>query len=83
HALPVRYEGEHVGDHRFDFALEDNIVVTLRTDARMGKAHHAQMDNLLHYFNLRTGILLNFGGSRFQQKRVTNKKYRVFPFSLN
>lgn len=68
--LPVTYKGKLVGDYVADVIVEDKIVVELKAVSALHKNTEAQAHNYLAASGLRLAILLNFGASSLQQKRV-------------
>ena len=72
HLLKVFYEGEIVGEYAADLIVENEIVVELKAVRAMDNVHQAQCMNYLRATKLTVCLLLNFGTSRFQVKRIVN-----------
>ncbi len=71
----VFYEGEEVGTRRADFIVEGNIMVELKAVINLEDVHLAQAKNYVVAYDLPTGLLINFGATSLQYKKVFNKKY--------
>ena len=76
HEMPVYYKGEQMGTRRVDFLVEDTVAVELKALARLEPLHIAQAVNYLEAYNLRIGLLLNFGAASLEFKRVIDNKFR-------
>ncbi|MCA9971413.1 MAG: GxxExxY protein [Anaerolineales bacterium] len=68
--LTVRYKNVIVGDYEADFVVEDKIILEIKAVARLHARHEVQTLNYLTATGLRLGILMNFGASSLQTKRV-------------
>ncbi len=72
--LPVFYESVEVGRRRFDFLVEDKVIVEIKVVAELNNAHLAQALNYLECLNLKIELLLNFGSKSLEIKRLINNK---------
>ena len=68
--LPVYYKGQLVGDYVADLVVEDQVILELKAISKFNSVHEAQAHNYLAATGLRLAILLNFGASSLQQKRI-------------
>ena len=68
--LPVFYKSIRVGDYVADLVVEDKIILELKAISKFSRVHEAQAHNYLAATGLRLAILLNFGASSLQQKRI-------------
>ncbi|MFI5201176.1 MAG: GxxExxY protein [Candidatus Kapaibacterium sp.] len=73
--LPIFYNGKPLGSRRVDFLVEERISVELKALIDLENAHLAQAKNYLEAFNLKIGLLINFGAPSLQFKRLLNTKY--------
>ena len=74
--MPILYDGREVGSRRVDFLVEDKIMVELKAITSIDEVHIAQGLNYLEVYNLEIGLLINFGSTKLEFKRLTNaKKY--------
>ena len=70
--LKVFYEGEIVGEYAADLIVENEVVVELKAVRALDNVHQAQCMNYLRATKLTVCLLLNFGTSRLQVKRIVN-----------
>jgi GxxExxY protein len=68
----VRYNDVIVGEYFPDLLVEDLLLVELKTVTALHDAHRMQCTNYLKATGLRLCLLLNFGGSRLEIKRVVH-----------
>lgn len=80
--MPVYYKGNKIGERRVDFLVETKISVELKAIINLEPVHFAQARNYLEAYNLEVGLLINFGSTSLQFKRLQNPKF-VNKFSLN
>jgi GxxExxY protein len=71
----IFYEGVHVGNRRADFIIENEIIVELKAIISLEDVHLAQAKNYLVAYNKPIGLLINFGSTSLQIKKVYNPKY--------
>ena len=75
--MQIFYRERHVGTRRVDFLAEEIISVELKAITQLEPVHLAQAINYLEAYNLEIGLLINFGETSLNFKRLTNKKYKV------
>ncbi|MCL5021266.1 MAG: GxxExxY protein [Bacteroidetes bacterium] len=73
--MEIFYRGESIGTRRADFFVEGCIMVELKALTELQDVHLAQAMNYLEANNMEVGLLINFGATSLQFKRVHNKKY--------
>lgn len=71
--LSVIYKTQIVGSYEADFVIENKVILELKAVSTLHPKHEAQAINYLAATGLRLAILLNFGASSLQYKRVINK----------
>jgi GxxExxY protein len=76
HEMPIFYRDEPIGTRRVDFLVEGLISVELKAITKLEDVHLAQAINYLEAYNLEIGLLINFGETSLNFKRLTNKKYK-------
>jgi len=55
--------------------VDGNICVELKALVKLEDVHLAQGKNYLEAFNLEVGLLINFGASSLEWKRLFNNKF--------
>ena len=58
--------------YRADFICFDKIILEIKAVSNMPSAFYAQLRNYLRSTEMKLGILINFGQSSLQYKRVVN-----------
>jgi GxxExxY protein len=69
--MPIFYGEIEVGTRRVDFFVEDKVMVELKALTELQQVHMAQAINYLEAYKIQTGLLLNFGATSLQFKRLT------------
>src|SRR5215472_4678802 len=81
--VPVYFRGWDVGQFKADLVVNGCVLIELKAAQNLDRSHEAQVLNYLRGTELEVGLLLNFGHSRPQFRRLvlenTNKKIRVHP----
>jgi GxxExxY protein len=72
--MTIYYEGIAVGNRRADFLVEDKIMIEIKALTQLENVHLAQALNYLEAYKLEVGLLINFGSTRLQFKRLTNER---------
>ena len=70
HGVTVMYDGISVGAYFVDLLVEQAIVIELKTVQQLNSAHRAQCLNYLRATGMHLCLLLNFGRSRLEVRRV-------------
>ena len=71
----IFYEGINVGTRRADFIIEGIVVVELKALINLEDVHLAQAKNYVVAYDKSIGLLINFGSTSLQIKKVYNPKY--------
>ena len=71
----IYYDGIEVGKRRADFVIEGNVIVELKALINLEDVHLAQAKNYVVAYDFPIGLLINFGSTSLQFKKVFNKKY--------
>jgi len=69
--IDVIYRGEIVGRKRVDFVIED-VMVEIKAKAELEPVHFVQALSYLKASGYKIGLLLNFGATKLQIKRLAN-----------
>jgi GxxExxY protein len=71
----IYYEGIEVGTRRADFIIDNSVVVELKAVINLEYVHLAQAKNYVIAYDKPIGLLINFGNTSLQFKKVFNPKY--------
>ena len=71
----IYYEGIDVGTRRADFVVEHQVIVELKALVNLEDVHLAQAKNYVVDYDFPIGLLINFGATSLQFKKVFNPKY--------
>ena len=77
--MTIMYKGLQVGVRRVDFLVGDVFTVELKAVSKLEKVHFAQALNYVEAYDVKLGLLLNFGSSRLQFNRLINRRYSPAP----
>jgi GxxExxY protein len=72
---PIYYDEIEVGSRRADFVVVDKVVVELKALVNLENVHLAQVKNYVVAYEKPIGLLINFGGTSLQFKKIYNPKY--------
>ena len=68
--IQVKYKGIIVGEYDADLMVADSVVVEIKINAQYDKRDEAQLLNELKATGLKVGLLLNFGRTKVEYKRL-------------
>ncbi len=71
--MQIMYRGENIGTRRVDFFVEELVMVELKAIEQLLPVHKAQAINYCEAYHIADGLLLNFGATSLDFKRVYNK----------
>ena len=74
--MSIIYREKRIGTRRVDFLVEEVISVEIKAISKLEDVHFAQAINYLEAYNLEIGLLINFGETSLNFKRLTNKKFK-------
>jgi GxxExxY protein len=74
--MPILYDDQPIGTRRVDFLVGGVISVELKALTKLEDIQFAQAINYLEAYNLEIGLLINFGETSLNFKRLTNKKFQ-------
>jgi len=74
--MPIFYREEQIGTRRVDFLVDAVVSVELKAITKLEDVHFAQAINYLEAYNLEVGLLINFGETSLNFKRLNNKKFK-------
>lgn len=70
HEMEIFYKDENIGTRRVDFFVDGKVMVELKAIVQLEDVHLAQAINYLEAYGLDIGLLINFGNTSLQFKRV-------------
>jgi GxxExxY protein len=73
-SMEIRYEGHKVGSRRVDFYVGEAVMVELKAVDKLEGIHLVQAKNYLEAYGEQHGLLLNFGGSSLEFKRLYGRR---------
>lgn len=73
-SMKVDYKGVVVGVFKADLLVEKRVIIEIKAVSQLNKIHELQLVNYLTTTHIDHGILVNFGGDKFEVKR----KYREY-----
>lgn len=72
--MTIFYDGIDIGTRRVDFFVEENIMVELKALIKLEDVHLAQAKNYLTAYNFDIGLLINFGATSLEYKKVFHNR---------
>jgi len=71
-AVRVDYEGQGLGNQRIDLLVDEEIILEIKACKKIVPLFRDQVISYLKTTNKKLGLILNFGRSRLEIKRVVN-----------
>ena len=68
----VDYDGESLGNQRIDLVVDEEIILEIKACTKIIPIHRDQVISYLKTANKRLGLILNFGRSKLEIKRVVH-----------
>ena len=68
--ITILYKEAEVGEYRADFLVDGKIILEIKATTALAAVHFAQAIHYLTATRLRLALLLNFGGTSLQVKRI-------------
>ena len=72
--LPVSYKGDLVGIYKADLIIDSKIIVEIKGISKLNASHQAQALHYLAATGLELAILVNFGMSSLEYRRVVKSE---------
>lgn len=72
--MPLTYRGQDIGTRRVDFFVDQRVMVELKAIEQLLPVHKNQAINYCEAYQIADGLLINFGASSLDFKRVYNKQ---------
>ena len=70
----IYYDGIEVGTRRADFIVECKVMVEIKALINLEDVHLAQAKNYVVAYDLPIGLLINFGSTSLQFKKIFNSR---------
>ena len=71
--MPIYYDNIQVGTRRADFIIANQALVELKAMVKLEDVHLAQGLNYLTAYQIEKGLLINFGATSLEVKRLYRK----------
>ncbi|MBT0652217.1 GxxExxY protein [Geobacter luticola] len=71
--LSVLFRGEKVGEFFADIFVEGKVIVELKATKSLAPEHQAQLINYLNATGKEVGLLVNFGPTKLEYRRLERK----------
>ena len=68
--MTVTFRGETVGECYADLVVEDKVIVELKAVKALAPEHQAQVINYLKATGIEVGLLVNFGNTKLEYRRL-------------
>ena len=75
--IPIYYDNEEIGTRRVDFLVEKDVMVELKALVALEDVHLAQGLNYLVAYKLDKVLLIKFGASSLEVKRLRHPKNKM------
>ena len=72
--MDIFYKKIQIGTRRVDFFVQGVVMLEIKAVKYLELVHLAQARNYLEAYNIEVGLLINFGATRLEFRRVYNKK---------
>ena len=69
-ALEVKYKGKIIGKYVADLLVDKSVIVELKVSRQYNRQDEAQLLNELKASDISVGLLINFGRSKVEFKRL-------------
>ena len=73
-AITIHYKEKVVGEYFADLLINQQIIIEIKAVQSLNEIHQAQLLNYLKATKLHLELLINFGTSKVQIKRMINDK---------
>lgn len=68
--MPIFYNNQDIGTRRADFIIENKLMVELKAIKVLENIEVVQALNYLRIYKLKVGLLINFGNTKIEVKRL-------------
>ncbi len=74
--MHIYYKETQIGTRRVDFFVENMVMLELKAVEKIEKVHLAQAINYCEAYNIADGLLINFGSTSLEFRRVYNRNLK-------
>ena len=74
--MDISYKEQKIGERIVDFFIEDKLMLEIKAAGEIQSVHRAQAISYLEAYSIADGLLINFGNSSLEFKRVYNNKLK-------
>ena len=74
--ISVMFRAQNVGEFYADLLVDEKIIVELKAVSALTKEHIAQVINYLYASGIDVGLLVNFGTSKIEYRRLERRERR-------
>lgn len=74
--MSIFYKEKQIGKRRVDFFIEGCVMLEIKAVEQLSNAHKAQAINYCEAYQIADGLLINFGNTSLDFKRVFNKSLK-------
>ena len=71
--ISVMFREQNVGEFYADLLVEEKVIVELKAVSALAKEHVAQVINYLYASGMEVGLLVNFGTSKIEYRRLERR----------
>ena len=75
--MPLNYKDFDIGTRRVDFFIDEKIMLEIKAVVQLEDVHLAQAINYLEAYGMEIGLLINFGNTSLQFKRVMKPNHSL------
>ncbi len=68
--LPVTYKNKIIGEYIADYIVDEKIIIEIKAVSQLNNSHQAQAMHYLAATGMRLALLINFGETSLQYKRI-------------
>ena len=72
--VSVTFRGQNVGEFYADLVVDEKVIVELKAVSALAKEHIAQVLNYLYAGGMDVGLLVNFGTSKIEYRRLERRE---------
>ncbi len=73
--LPIFFEQYKIAHRRVDFLCKAQVTIEVKAKTTLTNEDFAQALNTLERLNIKSGLLINFGGKSLEYKHLFNRNY--------